>query len=70
MRNQILKNINIGFGKDISIKELSELISNEIGFEGDIMWDLSKPDGTPRKLLDISRATQLGWSPSTSIKDG
>jgi len=62
--------LNIGCGKDISIKELSELIAIEIGFKGDILWDLSKPDGTPRKLLDISLATKLGWSPSTSIKDG
>ncbi len=62
--------LNIGFGKDISIKDLSELISNEIGFEGEIFWDLSKPDGTPQKLLDISRAHKLGWSPSINIKDG
>jgi len=77
-KNEILINnktnpygiINIGSGKDISIKELSNLIAQEIGFEGDIEWDISKPDGTERKLLNISKANKLGWYPKTSLKEG
>jgi GDP-L-fucose synthase len=62
--------INIGVGKDISIKELAELVKTVVGFEGDILWDASKPDGTPRKLLDISRISTLGWKPAISLKAG
>jgi GDP-L-fucose synthase len=62
--------INVGTGKDISIKELAELIRGIVGFEGRIDWDSSKPDGTPRKLLDISRITALGWKPTTSLEEG
>jgi GDP-L-fucose synthase len=62
--------INVGTGKDISVTELAKLISNVIGFGGQIEWDASKPDGTPRKLLDISRITSLGWSPSISLRVG
>jgi GDP-L-fucose synthase len=62
--------INVGTGKDISVTELAKLISNVIGFGGPIEWDASKPDGTPRKLLDISRITSLGWSPSISLRAG
>jgi GDP-L-fucose synthase len=62
--------INIGFGEDISIKELAELIKGVVGFDGEIGWDLSKPDGTPRKLLDVSRATALGWKPMISLESG
>ncbi len=62
--------INIGTGKDISIKELAELISMETEYRGKIIWDKSKPDGTPRKLLDVSKANQLGWKAKIDIKNG
>jgi GDP-L-fucose synthase len=62
--------INIGFGEDISIKELAELIKIVVGFEGEVEWDPSKPDGTPRKLLDVSRATALGWKPLIPLESG
>ncbi len=62
--------INIGMGKDISIKDLAELIQSTVGFEGSIEWDSSRPDGTPRKLLDVSRITALGWKPTISLEDG
>jgi GDP-L-fucose synthase len=62
--------INIGVGEDISIKELAELIKKIIGFQGSINWDSSKPDGTPRKLLEVSRAKALGWKPLVSLESG
>jgi GDP-L-fucose synthase len=62
--------INVGVGQDVSIKELAELIQGVVGFEGEIEWDSSKPDGTPRKLLDVSRMTALGWKPKISLEDG
>lgn len=62
--------INIGMGEDISIKDLAELIQAIVGFEGLIEWDSSKPDGTPRKLLDVSKMTALGWKPTISLEDG
>lgn len=62
--------INIGTGKDISIKELAELIKEIIGYKGGIEWDSSKPDGTPQKLLDIGKIKELGWEPETSLKKG
>jgi len=62
--------INIGCGKDISIKELAILISNIIGYEGEIKFDIAKPDGTPRKLMDISKILNLGWQPKINLKDG
>ncbi len=62
--------LNVGTGKDISIKDLAELISDVVGFEGSIDWDASKPDGTPRKLLDVSRITALGWQPKISLEQG
>jgi GDP-L-fucose synthase len=62
--------INIGVGKDISICELGELIGKLTGFQGEIQWDDSKPDGTPRKLLDITRLTQLGWQARISLEAG
>ena len=67
-----LKNIhyNIGSGVDYSINELAQMISAIVGFKGEIEWDMTKPDGTPRKLLDSSRFLQLGWRPFTDIKDG
>lgn len=62
--------INVGTGKDISISELASTIQEVVGFEGAISWDKSKPDGTPRKLLDIQRILDLGWSPKVSLKEG
>ena len=62
--------INVGVGEDVSIKELAELIKETVGFSGSIEWDSSKPDGTPRKLLDVSRITDLGWKAEISLKDG
>jgi GDP-L-fucose synthase len=62
--------INVGVGEDIPIKELAELIQSTVGFSGDVEWDSSKPDGTPRKLLDVSRITALGWNPQISLEDG
>ena len=62
--------LNIGTGKDIKIKDLASLIAKEIGFEGKIIWDESKPDGTPRKLLDISRIEKLGWKSNILLERG
>jgi len=62
--------INIGCGKDISIKELALLIKKSIDFKGELVFDHTKPDGTPRKLLDVSRMANLGWKPNMSLRDG
>jgi len=62
--------INVGFGTDYTISELAEIIKDIIGYEGEIMYDHSKPDGTPRKLLDSSRINTLGWKPVTELKEG
>jgi GDP-L-fucose synthase len=62
--------INIGTGEDLSILELTNIIKKCVGYNGDIVWDSSKPDGTPRKLLDISKIKSLGWSPKTDLIDG
>ena len=62
--------INIGTGKDISILELANLISEIVGYKGLIKWDISKPNGTPRKLLDTSKINSLGWSPKISLTEG
>jgi GDP-L-fucose synthase len=62
--------INIGTGKDITIKDLALLVRDIVGFQGSIKLDLSKPDGTPKKLLDISRMAELGWKARTSLEDG
>ncbi|HEY6252524.1 MAG TPA: GDP-L-fucose synthase [Candidatus Angelobacter sp.] len=62
--------INIGCGRDLTIKELAQLIADVVGYQGLVKWDLSKPDGTPRKLLDISRIRRLGWEPKISLGDG
>jgi GDP-L-fucose synthase len=62
--------INVGCGEDISIRELAELICEIVGFNGELTWDATKPDGTPRKLLDVSKLRALGWKPSIPLRDG
>ena len=62
--------INVGSGSEISIKELAELVGRIVGFAGKIVWDTSKPDGTPRKLMDSSRLFALGWRPQVSLEEG
>ena len=62
--------INIGTGEDVSIRELAKLICQVVRFEGELRFDTSKPDGTPRKLLDVSKLKKLGWKPKTSMSDG
>ena len=61
---------NIGAGKDITIKELAETIQKVIRHQGKILWDTNKPDGTPRKLMDVSKMKSLGWEYSTELEDG
>ena len=62
--------INVGWGEDISIRELAELICDVVGFDGELSWDKTKPDGTPRKLLDVSKLRALGWTPTIPLRDG
>ncbi|MEY2531849.1 MAG: GDP-L-fucose synthase [Verrucomicrobiota bacterium] len=62
--------VNIGWGQDISIRELADLICDVVGFKGKLAWDSSKPDGTPRKLLDVTKLRNLGWSPNISLREG
>ena len=62
--------VNVGWGKDISIAELADMIGSIVGFDGAIEFDKSKPDGTPRKLLDTTRLSELGWTPSISLEKG
>jgi GDP-L-fucose synthase len=62
--------INVGTGVDLKIKELVTILKQEIGFEGEIVWDLSKPNGTPRKLLDVSRIRDSGWSSKIELREG
>jgi GDP-L-fucose synthase len=62
--------INVGTGEDLSIAELASLVSEVVGYQGEIRYDTSKPDGAPRKLLDISRIRELGWTPEVSLRDG
>jgi GDP-L-fucose synthase len=62
--------INIGCGEDVTIRELAELIRDVVGFDGEIVWDTNKPDGTPRKLLDVSKIRALGWQPTIPLRNG
>ena len=62
--------VNAGTGKELTIKELAETVAEVVGYKGTIRWDASRPNGTPRKLLDVSKATQLGWTYKTELKDG
>jgi len=62
--------VNAGTGKEITIRELTELVAKNVGFTGEILWDTSMPNGTPRKLLDVSKATALGWKYHTELEEG
>ncbi len=62
--------INVGSGSDVTIKELAEQVAAAVGYEGEILWDTSKPDGTPRKLLDVSRLRNLGWTARIPLEEG
>ncbi len=64
------EHINVGTGEDVTIKELATSIANATGFTGEIQWDASKPDGTPRKVMDVSRMKALGWKPEISLEQG
>lgn len=62
--------VNVGFGSDVTIKELAEIIRDTVGFEGQLIWDDTRPDGTPRKLMDSSRMRALGWEPKIDLPTG
>ena len=62
--------VNAGTGKELTIRKLAETVAEVVGYRGSILWDTSRPNGTPRKLLDVSKATQLGWTYKTELKDG
>ena len=62
--------VNVGVGEDLTIRELADKVKKAVGFSGGIRWDSSKPDGTPRKLLDVTRIRELGWKPTISVDDG
>jgi GDP-L-fucose synthase len=71
LENQFQDNLyNVGTGTDLTIKELAELIQKIVGYEGDIVWDSSKPDGTPRKLMDVSKMSQAGWKAKIGLEEG
>ncbi|PYK34304.1 MAG: GDP-fucose synthetase, partial [Verrucomicrobia bacterium] len=62
--------INIGSGEDVTIRELAKLVCDVVGFDGELVWDKTKPDGTPRKLLDVTRIRVLGWQPTIPLRKG
>jgi GDP-L-fucose synthase len=62
--------INVGYGQDITIRELAETVRRVVGYRGELVFDTSKPDGTPRKLLDVTRLSALGWRPQIELADG
>ncbi len=62
--------VNAGTGQEITIKGLTEIVAEVVGYEGSILWDASKPNGTPRKVMDTSKAEALGWKPKTSLREG
>lgn len=64
------KHINVGTGKEISIKNLAETVKKIVGYQGDLIFDASKPDGTPRKVLDVSKITNMGWKPTIELEEG
>jgi GDP-L-fucose synthase len=62
--------INVGTGEDIAIRDLASLVADVVGYAGDVAWDTSKPDGTPRKLLDVARINALGWRAEIGLRQG
>ena len=62
--------VNAGSGKEITIKALTELTAEIVGYDGEILWDTSKPNGTPRKIMDVSKSAVLGWKAKTSLREG
>ena len=62
--------LNLGCGEDVTIRELAEIVAGIVGFAGKVEWDTRMPDGTPRKLLDVSKIRSLGWQPRISLEDG
>jgi GDP-L-fucose synthase len=62
--------INVGVGEDVTIRELAEIVADVVDFKGEIVQDASRPDGTPRKLLDVSRIRALGWAPTIPLREG
>ena len=64
------EHINVGSGEDLSIRDLAAIVAEEVGFTGETLWDDSKPDGTPRKLLDVSKINDLGWRATTGLREG
>ena len=67
---QPLSFLNVGTGVDLSIRELAEAVAKATGFQGEILWDQTQPDGTPKKQLDVSRLSELGWTARISLADG
>jgi GDP-L-fucose synthase len=66
----MLSHINVGSGEDITIGQVAQAIRETVGYQGDITYDISKPDGTPRKLMDSSRLNELGWKAQVGLEDG
>ena len=62
--------LNVGCGEDVTIRELADIVQRTVGYEGPVLWDDSKPDGTPRKLMDVTRIRSLGWAPQVGLEDG
>ena len=62
--------VNVGVGEDVSIRELAEIVKDTVGFEGELTFDSSKPDGTPRKLLDVTRINNIGWQADIQLNEG
>jgi GDP-L-fucose synthase len=66
----MVSHINVGSGKDVTIKELAEIIKKVVGFKGDLVYDNTKPDGAPKKLIDVNRLQNMGWSSKVDLKEG
>jgi GDP-L-fucose synthase len=66
----MLSHINVGTGVDVTIREMAELVKRVVGFKGDIIFDTSKPDGTLRKLIDVSRLSDMGWTYNVGLEEG